>query len=114
MPGSQGPRTPALDAGKLDKRVTLLSPVYSQYEDEIPTWSPVATVWASINPNWGQELTEAARTVATTLVLVVIRYRTDVDARWRIQDGSRFYEIDSLTDIMRRRVQLQLNCKEIQ
>jgi SPP1 family predicted phage head-tail adaptor len=114
MPSSQGPRTPALDAGKLDKRVTLLQPVYSEYEDEIADWTPVATVWAAINPNWGQESTEAARTVAITLVVVVIRFRSDLDARWRIQDGVHLYEINSFADIQRRRIQLQLNCKEIQ
>ena len=114
MPASQGLRTAALDAGKLDKRVTLLAPVYSEFEDEIVDWTTVATVWAAVNPNWGQEVSEAARTVATTLVMVVIRWRGDLDARWRVQDGVHLYEINSFADVARRRVQLQLNCKEIQ
>jgi SPP1 family predicted phage head-tail adaptor len=110
MPGTV---KPAIDAGKLDKRVTLLSPVYNEPEDEIVSWSPEAEVWAAIHPSFAQEINQAGRTVATTLLPIVIRYRTDIDARWRIQDRDRTYQVKGITDIARRRVQLQLACEEV-
>jgi SPP1 family predicted phage head-tail adaptor len=115
-------RTPELDTGKLDKRVTLLRPVYANaYQDEILVgedgelvYEPVADVWASVGPNFGQEMgNEGARTVATKMVPVVIRYRSDIDERWRILDREHTYSIDAILDVQRRRSQLQLACKEI-
>lgn len=108
------PQQPEIDAGSLDRRVTLLRPTYNQFEDEITGWEAVADVWAAINPNTSQELNTAGRTVATVVVPVVIRYRADIDARWRVQDRDRMYQIRGILDIARRRVQLQLNCEEIQ
>ena len=105
---------PAINAGVLDKRITLLRPIYSsEYQDEIGGWEPVTDVWAGITPNFGQEVNEASRTVATALVPIVIRYRTDIDARWRIVDRERTYEIKAILDIARRHVQLLLNCEEV-
>ena len=108
-------RNPELEAGTLDKRVTLLRPVYANgYQDEIESYEPVADVWASVTPNYGQEIpNEGGRQVATKLLPVIIRYRSDIDARWRIRDGEHEYGIDSILDVQRRRSQLQIACKEI-
>jgi SPP1 family predicted phage head-tail adaptor len=108
-------KNPEIEAGTLDKRVTLLRPIYStEYQDEIADWEPVAEVWAGITPNFGQEAThEGARVVATKLLPVIIRYRSDIDARWRIRDSEHEYGIDSILDLGRRRAQLQIACKEI-
>lgn len=105
---------PEIDAGSLARRVTLLRPVYNEFQDEITGWDPVADVWAAVNPNFGQEVSEALRTVATVLVPIVIRYRTDIDARWRIRDREQEYEVKGKLDIARRHVQLQLSCEEVQ
>lgn len=107
-------KNPEIYAGDLDRRVTLLSPVYNPHEDEITEWAPVANVWASIGPNYGQEQTKGGRTVATTLVPIVIRYRADVDARWRILYRAKTYEVEALLDKSMRGAQLQLSCKEVQ
>jgi SPP1 family predicted phage head-tail adaptor len=104
---------PQIDAGALDKRVTLLQPVYNEFEDEITGYVPVADVWAGINPIYPQEQGEAGRIIATVMVTVTIRYRTDLDDRWRIQDRDLTYEIKGMLDVMRRHVQLQLNCLEV-
>jgi SPP1 family predicted phage head-tail adaptor len=104
---------PEIEAGQLDKRVTLLKPIYNDFEDEIVDWEPVADVWASIAPNWAQEIDEARRTVAIQQLPIVIRYRSDIDARWRIRDEGRTYEIEGPLDIQRRKAQLQLNCRGV-
>jgi SPP1 family predicted phage head-tail adaptor len=104
---------PTIGAGEMDKRVTLLQPLYNEPEDEITGYEPVTDVWAAIDPDIGQEMNEAGRTVETVLVSIYIRYRRDIDARWRIQDHEHTYEIKGLWDIARRRVQLQLSCQEV-
>jgi SPP1 family predicted phage head-tail adaptor len=102
-----------IDAGWLDKRITLLRPAYNEYQDEITDWVPAATVWASVEPVFAQELTEAERTVETTMVIAIIRYRKDIDARWRVQDHEHLYQVRGLADITRRREQLQLRLSEV-
>jgi SPP1 family predicted phage head-tail adaptor len=108
-------KNPEIEVGTLDKRVTLLRPVYAnEYQDEIAAWEAVAEVWASIGPNFGQEIThEGARVVATSMVPVVIRFRSDIDGRWRIRDRGHEYAIDAILDVQRRRSQLQIACKEV-
>jgi SPP1 family predicted phage head-tail adaptor len=107
-----------INAGELDRRVTLYRPMYGTYEDEIVGWEPVAEVWAAVNPELAtggaREGTEAARTVASKSIPIVIRYRNDIDARWRIEDGDARYEVRGMLDVARRHVQLQLTCEEIQ
>jgi SPP1 family predicted phage head-tail adaptor len=110
MPRQQDP---TIGAGDLDKRVTLLAPVYNATNDEITGYTAVSDVWAMIDPGFGQELTEGGRTVETTIVLITIRYRTDLDARWQIQDHQHLYQIRGIADVARRRVQLQLTCMEV-
>jgi SPP1 family predicted phage head-tail adaptor len=107
---------PTIESGTLDKRVTLLEPVYNEPQDEITGWNPVANVWAGIAPisNAGREMTQSARTIAITMITITIRFRADIDPRWRIQDRDRIYQIRSMVDTLRRHVQLQLACEEIE
>jgi SPP1 family predicted phage head-tail adaptor len=104
---------PTIGSGDLDKRVTLLSPVYNPEGDEIVSWTAVSDVWAGIDPTFAQEINEAGRTVETVMLTIIIRYRPDIDSRWRIQDHEHTYEIKGLEDIARRRVQLQISCQEV-
>jgi SPP1 family predicted phage head-tail adaptor len=108
--------TPELDAGKLDRRVTLLRPVYADddYQDEIADYELVTQVWAAVQPAYGQEMNSAGRTLEIVTTTIQIRYRTDIDARWRIQDGAVVYQIKGMLDVLKRRVQWQLNCVEVE
>src|SRR4029450_1050516 len=108
------PAAPEIDAGFLDKRITLLRPIYNQFEDEITDWEGVTDVLAGINPQFGQEMNTAGRTVMTVMVPIVIRYRTDIDARWRVQHQTVTYRIQGILDIAKRHIQLQLICDEVQ
>jgi SPP1 family predicted phage head-tail adaptor len=104
---------PTIGSGDLDKRVTLLQPVYNQFQDEIVSYQPVADVWAAVEPDMAMEVNESGRTVETIMVNMYMRYRRDVAASWRIQDHEHVYEIKGMMDIARRRVTLQLNCQEV-
>ena len=104
---------PTIGAGDLDKRVTLLAPVYNEFEDEITGYQPAAEIWAAVDPDMGVETDQAGRTIETVMVNIYIRYRSGIDARWRIQDHEHLYEIKGVWDIARRRIQLQLTCQEV-
>jgi len=102
-----------LNAGALDRRVTLLRPVYNEHEDEIASWEIVGECWASVAPKSGKEDDGAGRTISVATIPILIRYRTDIDARWRIRDREQEYEVKSKLDILRRHVQLELTCEEV-
>lgn len=104
---------PEPGAGALDKRVELLRPVYNEWQGEIVDWESVARVWAAMTPTSGGEVTEAGRTVSIVNVPITIRYRKDIDARWRIRLGTRLFDVAALVNIRERGAQLTLNCKEI-
>lgn len=105
---------PELKAGELDKRVTLQMPVLNDEQDEIVSWTDVATVWAGIEPKTGVEQDGSGRIVATTDVMVTLRFRGDIDQRWRIKETHTgvVYEIRSITDPLRRGAGLTLQCRE--
>jgi SPP1 family predicted phage head-tail adaptor len=110
--GRRAPR-PEIDAGELDRRVTLLAPVYNASQDEIVDWTPMADVWAAVLPGAGQEVDRTAREVGITEIAIVIRYRSDIDGRWRIRDHERLFEINGMTDTARRHVHWSLACQEV-
>jgi SPP1 family predicted phage head-tail adaptor len=103
-----------LTAGLLDQRVDLLAPLYNDPDDdEITGWQLVDTVWASVKPNYALEQNESGRTIAVVAGPIVIRYRSDIDHRWRIQRGTHTYEIEGIVNVASRGAQLQLTCKEV-
>lgn len=104
---------PNIASGELDRRVALLQPVYNAEQDEIVDWLAVTNVWASIEPGGGIEITESDRTVVTAQVEITIRYRTDIDARWRVQDREHIFEVRTISDVLRRRSSLVLTCMEV-
>jgi SPP1 family predicted phage head-tail adaptor len=108
------PNLSDIDAGDLDRRVQLLAPVYAdEFEDEIVGWQVMATVWAGIRPAAQDEVNEAGRVVSRVSVPVVIRYRSDIDARWRIQDRDQIYQVRSVADAGRQQTRLDIQCEQI-
>jgi SPP1 family predicted phage head-tail adaptor len=108
------PRNPEIEAGILDRRVSILKPVYNEFQDEITGWEPIGSCWAGIAPLFGSEQNEAGHTVATTQHQITIRFRRDIDKRFRLLDGGRTYQIEAILDIQRRQAQLLLTCKEVE
>ena len=85
-----------MQSGKLDRRITLLS--YSNPSDGIggdnPTYSTiVATVWADVIDLRGRELLAAQQSNSMITTKFRIRYRSDIDGRWRIGWKGKQYEI---------------------
>jgi SPP1 family predicted phage head-tail adaptor len=100
-------------AGDLDRRITLQSPVYNTDGDEIASWQSEGDVWAAVQPASGLELEPGQQIIAEAQISVMIRFRADVDARWRVIDGPHTYEIKAVLDLERRQETLKLMCMEV-
>lgn len=62
------------------------------------SWTPVATLWASLKQRSGQEREAADRTVAQAMTVITIRYRAGVTAEMRFRHGARLFNIRSALD----------------
>ncbi len=105
-----------MDAGRLDKRVTLRSKVVAQdaWGAPVETWSDVAIVWAAVEPLSGREFFAAAQVQAEQMQRITIRYRTGVTTAMRVAWAGRLFDITAVIDWRERHEALQLMCRELQ
>lgn len=84
-----------MQAGKLDRQITLLS--YSNANDgfgsDKPTYTLVDTVWSDVIDLRGRELLAAQQSNSMITTKFRIRYRADIDGRWRIGWKGKQFEI---------------------
>ena len=103
-------------AGDLRHRVTIQKRAAPQTQNSAgeitTTWSPVATVWAAVEPQSGTEGLEQDARVAQVSHLVRIRRRTDVTPAMRAVEGSHTYEILAVLDANKPE-QMRLQCREV-
>ncbi len=106
----------SLEAGRLDKRVTLQAHGITQDANGTPVegWSDVATVWAAVEPLSGREFFAAAQVQAEQMQRITIRYRTGVTAAMRVAWAGRLFDITAVIDWRERHEALQLMCRELQ
>jgi SPP1 family predicted phage head-tail adaptor len=76
------------------------------------TWTPVATLWASLKQTSGRERDAADRVAPRTLADITIRYRPDVTTDMRFRQGTRFFNIRSVLDKDGRKRWLTCHCEE--
>lgn len=74
--------------------------------------SPRAIVRALVQPRSSRERFLAGQTASAESVLIVIRYRTGLDQKMRIQYGSRQFEILGIVDVDERHAWLEMDCEE--
>lgn len=107
-----------MQTGKLRSRVTIQYPDPAQdaTNDPVVAWVDLATVWADIRPVGGQERLQrqADQVVAQVDQRVRIRYRDDVTVQMRVEFGTRFFDIEGVSDPDGRRRELRLDCREVQ
>lgn len=73
--------------------------------EQVATWSTIATVWASANPVSDGERLRAGETIADRMVRFQIRYSpdvADVDPRDQVVFDGRTYDISGVKEIGRR------------
>ena len=94
-----------MQAGKLDRRITLQRPSTTRGElgGQITTWAAVATVWANIRDLTGRETFAAQAAGSHVSQVISIRHRTDIDATCRVlMDSGRIGKIAWIAEIGRR------------
>ncbi|MCK9569544.1 phage head closure protein [Candidatus Pacearchaeota archaeon] len=87
-----------MNIGKLRHRITLQSPTatLNAIHETVDTWTDVDTVWAAIEPNTGTWYYAAKQANSNVKGRVRIRYRSDIEATWRIKFGDRILNIISI------------------
>lgn len=78
-----------MNAGKLDRRWALRQSTETQdsYGQAVKAWSTIATVWGSWEPLKGNEKWNAQQFVERAEARVRIRYRSDIDGTYQIQNS---------------------------
>lgn len=102
-------------AGWLRHRVEILAKEASQngFGEEVVTWVPAATVWASVEPLRGREYVEAKQGQVEVSHRVVMRYREGMGSEMRLRiPGGRVLEIESVINPLERGERLELMCRE--
>lgn len=103
-------------AGRLRHRVKLqrATEACDDHGQPVKSWYTEATVPAGVEPLRGKELVAGNQTAAEATVRIVMRYRPDVVADWRVVFGDHIFEIVAppLNPDYRNR-ELQLMCREI-
>lgn len=92
-----------MQAGKLDRRVIIQQTTQSADAsgERVDSWSTLATVWAGITYNPGDEKIEGQQITASQKIVWEIRYRSDVTENMRISWNSKYYYITSIEEIGR-------------
>ena len=98
-----------MQAGKLDKRVTIQqrSTTQDAYGQPVETWADVATVWAGIEDISGREYFAAQSTQNAVQTKITIRNGLSILPAMRVVQGSDIYQIEA---VLRRDRYLTLMC----
>ena len=102
-----------INAGELNKRITLQAPTVTRGGDgaEIIVYADIATVWASYLVQGGREFYSAQKINAETTAVFKIRYRANLDTRYRVYYNKRYFYILFIDDSIPG--ELKLACKEV-
>ena len=101
-----------LPAGRFDQRVTVEAKTVTRsgIGEEVVSWSPVAEVWARVEPIRGREWFAAAQMQDATDHRVTIRYRAGITREMRVLWRGEPLDIVSVIDVNARRENLELMC----
>lgn len=102
-------------AGRYRHRVTIKEKVVSRdtYGEEDITWTPVATVWADLQPIRGREYLEMDASQADVSHRVYLRWREGIVPTMRLYFGERVLHIESVIRPREIREALELICREL-
>jgi SPP1 family predicted phage head-tail adaptor len=100
--------------GKMRYQVKLQSPTSTTDAGggRSQVWSTLGTIWANIVPKSGTERYKHDQIEDTTTHDVYIRYRSDIDAKYRILYGSRVFSIKAILNVEERDRFYLLSCTE--
>lgn len=84
-------------ASKLKQRVTVHKATATRSPmggSSSQTWEPALTLWASIEPLSVKDVLTAQAADSQTTARCILRYRTDIDSKCRIEHRGQMYAID--------------------
>ena len=101
-------------AGELRHRLTLQQPVetVNDFGETVISYSDVDTVWGAVDPNAGKRYFEAMQANSEIQGAIRLRYRSDIEATWRILYGTRVLQIISIINPKERDQELLVYYKE--
>ena len=104
-----------MEAGKLNRRISIQSKVITADADGYPTetWTTVNSPMANIITTGGKEFYAAQKLNAETSCLFCIRYQTGVTVKNRVLYGTRTFDILSVNNVNEANVELQISAKEL-
>ena len=88
-----------MQLGKYNRRILLQRPADQRLPSGQPApggWQDIARPWAWIKGKSGSEAVVADLEVSSTVASMRIRYRTDVDASWRVVYRGEPYDIKAV------------------
>lgn len=101
--------------GKLRQRITIQEYVATRdsFGAEVPAWTDVATVWASVTPVSGKEYFASAQVNAEVTTKITMRYLAGITPKMRVVfEEARTFEVISVLNFEERNIELNLMCKE--
>ena len=103
-----------MQAGKLRHRVAIQAATDTRTSDGsiTRTWATADTVWASVEPLTGRELTEAMKVAGMATLRVTIRYYSGLTTAHRLLFGTRVLEIVNVGNTDERNRTLAVLCTE--
>lgn len=102
-----------MNAGKLDRRVTIQQPTETRDEFGSVTkvWTDLVSVWAHKREMSARERFAAGQELSERSAIWIIRWRTDITAKMRIRDDQgQLWDIQAVTEGFGRRESLALPC----
>lgn len=102
-----------MNTGRLDQRVLIERMSYEQDEigGVIYIWTPIATVWAAVEPLNGREFFAASTTLAEVTTRIRVRYRPDFSVTDRITHEGTQHDITAIINPRSGDRELVLMCK---
>jgi SPP1 family predicted phage head-tail adaptor len=87
--------------GDLDKRLTIqsVSEQIGSLGDVTETWSDLATVWGLLEPIRGGERYMSQQYAGHLVHRIIVRHRSDVTDKHRIQYGSRIFDVQVVMNL---------------
>ena len=103
-----------MQIGKLEHQIKLQSLAETNNSGSLSSeWVDIATVWADIRSQRGDEAFQAARENATETIRIMMRYRADLQATWRIEWAGQQYNILHVDRTGRRRGEMWLTAQVV-
>jgi len=103
-----------MQAGKLRHRLILQRDdgTADASGEVVPSWTTVATLWASIEPIAGREVFEASQAQSRATLRVRIRYYSGLTSKHRFLWGTRILNIDRVINLLGRDAEMEILCYE--